>query len=286
VAHPGERPFRVVTVTSNKGGVGKTTVATNLAVYLRALREDLPILFLGLDEQPSAERMFALGPEPAQGDVLSGMRAGSFAGAIRTGQYGVEYVPSSPRVAELKAELDDPFRLERALLRTGRRGVVVVDTKSDLEILTRNAIAASDVAIVAVADQVSLAEADRVFALLEGLGRPRDGARILLSLIDRRVKYRAGDPRDVLALLLFEIRRRGHPLFETFVSRSPLIESLYTNPAGAAASVLHAAPSSLVHRQLRHLADEVLKALEAAPPRRAQGATRSVWSRFPELLRR
>ncbi len=34
------RPFQVLTVTSNKGGVGKTTVATNLAVYLRALRED------------------------------------------------------------------------------------------------------------------------------------------------------------------------------------------------------------------------------------------------------
>ncbi|MEE9606828.1 MAG: P-loop NTPase, partial [Myxococcota bacterium] len=38
------RPFQVLTVTSNKGGVGKTTVASNLAVYLRALREELPVL--------------------------------------------------------------------------------------------------------------------------------------------------------------------------------------------------------------------------------------------------
>jgi cellulose biosynthesis protein BcsQ len=42
----------VLAVVSNKGGVGKTTVATNLAVYLRAMREDLPILLIGLDDQP------------------------------------------------------------------------------------------------------------------------------------------------------------------------------------------------------------------------------------------
>src|SRR5262245_39358714 len=46
-----QRPCRVLAVVSNKGGVGKTTLATNLAVYLRAMREDLPILLIGLDDQ-------------------------------------------------------------------------------------------------------------------------------------------------------------------------------------------------------------------------------------------
>ena len=54
------RPFRVLTITNNKGGIGKTTLAANLAVYIRALREDLPILVIGLDDQNTLDRFFSL----------------------------------------------------------------------------------------------------------------------------------------------------------------------------------------------------------------------------------
>jgi cellulose biosynthesis protein BcsQ len=153
-------------------------------------------------------------------------------------------VPTSPRIAELKSEIRDPFYLQSVLLRTGWRGLVIIDTKSDLEILTQNAIAASDLTIVAVQDQSSLLEAQKVFDLLPDLNLPRDHARILLSLVDLRIKFRHSEHHDVLALLRSEIRRRGHPLFETFVSRSPKVESLYTNPEGRAFSILHGPPSS------------------------------------------
>jgi len=268
---PETRRFRVLTVTSNKGGVGKTTIATNLAVHIRALREDLPVLLLSLDDQSLIDRMFAPAELPSGTDgtptIETAWRQGDLRPAIRSGRHGIHYVPTSASVGSLKQRVRNHFELSEILLRTGWEGLVVVDTKSDLEILTQNAIAASDLSIVVASDHSSLVEAEKVFALLDALQRPREAARIVLSLVDLRVKYREGEDRDILGVLLSEIRRRGFPLFETFVSRSPKIESLYTNAAGEARSVLHAARGSLIHRQLGHLAHDVLAALNVSGPR-------------------
>ena len=98
VARGAPRPYLVVTVTSNKGGVGKTTFALNLAVYLRDMRADLPILVLGLDEQDTVQRVLAIGDTPRHANVVSGLRTGTFESSVRLGQYGVHYVPSSRQV--------------------------------------------------------------------------------------------------------------------------------------------------------------------------------------------
>ncbi|MCK4508224.1 MAG: P-loop NTPase, partial [Desulfuromonadales bacterium] len=47
----------IVTISSEKGGVGKTTLATNLAIYLKALHEDLPVTLLSFDNHFSVDQM-------------------------------------------------------------------------------------------------------------------------------------------------------------------------------------------------------------------------------------
>ena len=264
------RRYRVVSVVSNKGGVGKTTVATNLAVYLRSLYEDLPILILALDEQPTLDRMFAIDRSRHPEDIVSALRSGDLGSAIRLGQYGIHYVQPSSEVHELKLEINDPFHLDRMLRANDWPGLVIIDTKSDLEVLTRNAILASDLAMVMVSDHASLIEAHKVFDLLNRWRLPQERARVLLSLVDRRIKYANKDTRDVLGLLLSEIRSCGYPIFDCFVSRSAKVESLLTNPERRAFSILHGAPHSIVDRQMRHLARDVMVALS---PETAGAAT-------------
>jgi cellulose biosynthesis protein BcsQ len=274
------RAGRVLAVSSNKGGVGKTTVAANLAIYLRALHEDLPILIFSLDDQGVIERMFGFDGEPmGDGNVKHGWAERSFERLIHMGQYGVHYVPSAPDTALLKARAEDPRTLHRILEQTEWPGLVIVDTKSDLEALTRNALHAADRVIVPVADWTSLEEAGKVFSILAGSGQTAR-ARVLLTLVDRRTHIETTG-EELSSRLRSEIHNRGWAIYETSLSRSPRVEAL-NSESGRPLSVLHHARGTSVHRELRALAEEVARDLElpgasarltvAAPPRESLGS--------------
>ncbi len=259
---PGRRDFRVVTVANPKGGVGKTTLVANLAAYLRAHREDLPVLVLGLDGQDGLDRTLSLEPIPTRPTILDALRAGDLAGAARLGQFGIELVPSAPSRELLAEALEETGGVARLLAARERTGIVLIDTGSDTGLPTRAALAASDLAILPVRDLESLREAEKLLAL----GFPRSRARVALYGLDLHIKFDgAGACPDVLALLLYELRVRQLAHFATWISRSPAVEALATTPDGRRRTVLHGAPHSIVHRQLQALASELLAALEELP---------------------
>jgi cellulose biosynthesis protein BcsQ len=260
-APPTQRRFRVVTVANPKGGVGKTTLVANLAVYLRALREDLPVLVLGLDGQDGLDRMLAPGRVAPGTDLLGALAAGDLSRAARLGEFGIEYVPSPPSREALSESLRDAGGLGRLLASRDMDGVVLIDTGSEMGAPVRAALAQSDLVILPVRDLESLAQAERLLAL--GIDHTR--CRFALSGLDLRVKFADEMRPDVLALLLYELRVRGLAHFATPISRSPAVEALGTTPDGCRRSVLHGAPNSVVHRQLHALAREVIEALDALP---------------------
>jgi cellulose biosynthesis protein BcsQ len=247
------RDAAVVTLASTKGGVGRTVLAANLAVDLAGLAPDRPVLLASFDDDPLVERMFSPAPR-----VAGGPRCDLLAPSIQSGRYGVHYLlAGSLAEPPFSRDPESPSNFERLLRASDWSGLVVADTTADLGPRTRSAILASDLVLVPVADRSSLDKAGRLFDFADASGLPRDVFRIVLSQIDLRIKYRAGEDRDVLALLVSEIRRRGWPLLETFVSRTAKIASLYTNPETGALPVAEGAPGSVVHQQLRHLAADV-----------------------------
>jgi cellulose biosynthesis protein BcsQ len=265
-----------VALSSNKGGVGKTTLATNLAIYLRALREDQPVAVIGLDDQCILDRMFEIEPpDAAAGNLKHGWAERSFDRVLRLGQYGVHYVPSPPDVALLKARAENPHTLAGILARTDWRGIILLDTKSDLEALTRNAIHAADRVIVPIADWASLEEAAKTYALLERDRLPSNRARVVFTLVDRR--SRVERDTTLLARLEAEVETRGWPRYATTISRSPRVEALNSS-AKCPASILHRARGTAVYTELRDLTHELLWDL-AGFERDAGDAPRAMWGR-------
>jgi cellulose biosynthesis protein BcsQ len=256
----------VIAVSSNKGGVGKTTLAANLAVYTRALREDLPVLVVGLDDQRTLDRMFALrGPAPGEANLKHAWAERSLARAIQLGEYGVHYVPSPPDVSLLKARAEDPLALARIIAQSEWPGLVILDTKSDLEALTQNAWHAAQRILLPVSDWASLEEAGKIFRTLERSGLGADRARIVFTLVDRRARAEGSDAQ-LFGRLADEVRWRGWPRYETTLSRSPRVEGLNSGSERPRA-ILHHARGTAIHAEMRELTLEVLRdlGLEAAP---------------------
>jgi chromosome partitioning protein len=207
---------------------------------------------------------------PGEGNLKHGWAERSLARVIQLGQYGVHFVPSPPDLTLLKARAEDPRTLRRILAATEWPGLVILDTKSDLEALTLNAYHAADRVLMPVADSSSLEEAAKAIAILERAKLGSDRARVVLTLVDLRTRLE-GEGLHLVDRLLDEIERRGWPCYATHLSRSPRVELLNSGHA-APLSILHHARGTIVHSQLRDLAAEVLADLGLAAPASGRAA--------------
>lgn len=258
----------IITVSSEKGGVGKTTLATNLAVFLKALDEELPVSIVSLDNHFTIDKMFAFPGQKSHGTVADLLMEVPGSQLLLPGQYGVSYIPSCADLADIRFSIKNPMLLSRLIAYSNIPGVLIIDTRPDLDILTQNALYAADKVIIPVKDMASMENCRNIFALFDKRGLDKSSLSLIPCLVDERIKYE-GPFRDLKSLIRAFTINRGYRSFDTIISKSPKVESLNTNPDGKVYPILTHARGTEVHSQFYRLSNEILRDIRKGGDRRS-----------------
>lgn len=179
---------QTIAVLNQKGGVGKTTTAINLAAYLQKMGKS--VLLVDLDPQGNATSGLGLDKAAQDGgtyELLLGQI--DLAQAVkRLDSSGIFIVPTNANLAAVEVELVSKPNREKALsqvLQQAAYDYIIIDCPPALGLLTINALTAADSMIIPVQAE---------YYALEGLGQ--------LLQVFQQVKQNLNPKLEIMGVLV------------------------------------------------------------------------------------
>lgn len=211
-----------IAIVNQKGGVGKTTTAINVATALAAT--GLKVLLIDIDAQGNASTGLGIDRRTRTRsiyEVLIGTSTIAEA-SVQTSIPNLTIVPSTSALAGAEVDLvglDHRMqRLVEALAKGAKYDFVLIDCPPSLGLLTLNALVAADTVLVPL--QCEFFALEGLSQLLSTIERVRNGPNrkltllgIVLTMIDRRNRLSDQVATDVRAVM-------GTKVFATAIPRN------------------------------------------------------------------
>lgn len=209
----------IIAVTNQKGGVGKTTTAINLAYNLA--KAGKKVLLLDLDPQGNASSGLSVSKsKETTRDVLSGKIPLKDA-VQKTAYKNLFVLPTDAELATLETEIatakDRAIRLKKVLADSGY-DTILIDCPPSLGLLTVNALTASQSVVIPVQTE---------YYALEGLGQLLETMKLVRQALNPRlailgVVMTMHNARTTLSVQVEEQLQKNFKdrLFKTIVPRN------------------------------------------------------------------
>ncbi|WP_405402311.1 ParA family protein [Paracoccus sp. Ld10] len=205
----------IVAIANQKGGVGKTTTAVNLAAALAQAGHST--ILIDLDPQGNASTGLGIGTDQRRHtvyEVLTG-EVDFLTAAVRTGVPNLQVVPSTSDLASADVELasfaDRTRLLEKQLSGAPEGTIILIDCPPALGLLTVNAMVAANSVLVPL--QAEFYALEGLSQLLGTVKQVRQGANpklringVLLTMSDYRNNLSQqveADARETLGDLVY-----------------------------------------------------------------------------------